>query len=238
MKHILFKALVASIAFFCAVTTFASGPLEFTHNSKTAIRAKISETAPTRINFGGYSITEVIGDENKYKIITDGNGFNVFITPKVVSGSIIPITLISGSNKVQDLLLEVSSKEKLPRPLIIASCASTKDKLLPEKSETELMLKAILGDDNPNDKYYVISTKRKIVLPSSLKLTVTHDKTWRFKNLTGVRLTITNRGFATTKLRGRDIASLFKGTKLTVLDSNLLRQGDSTKAFIITEEEK
>lgn len=239
MNQMLLKAFITSFAFLCHAKTFAASTsvLEFTHNSKTAIRAKISETAPTRINFGGYQITEVIGDENKYKIITDGNGFNVFITPKIASGSVIPLTLIAASNKVQDLLLEVSDKEKLPRSLIITPDASKKDKVLPQRSETELMLRAMLEDDNPNDKYYITSVKKKMILSSLPQLTVTRDKTWRFKNLTGVRLIITNLGRRATNLHIEHIAKLFKGTGLTVIDDNLLRKGASTKAFIILGEE-
>src|ERR1700677_619864 len=167
------RAFIVSLTFLCVVKTFAAAALEFTHSPRSAIRAKISETAPTRINFGGYQITEVIGDENKYKIITDSNGLNVFITPKVVGGSIIPMTLIAGSNKVQDLLLEVSNEEKLPRSVIIASDSSKGGRNLPDESETELLLKAMLDDENPHDKYYITQPKQKYVLPHLPKLLIT-----------------------------------------------------------------
>lgn len=222
-------------------STIASGVssvLEITHNPKTVIKTTISETAPTRINFGGYQITEVIGDENKYKIITDGNGLNVFITPKVASGSVIPMTLIAGSNKVQDLLLIVSEEEKLPRSLIIASCLSKRGEASVGKSETELMLQAMIDDENPKDKYYATLLKRKLVLPSLPKLSIIQDKSWRFKGLTGASLIITNKGKVAANLQGKHISNLFKGTRLTVINNNLLGAGMSARAFVITEGEE
>ena len=238
MIHITLRAFIVSMVFLCTLNTFAASVLEFMHNSKSAIRAKISETAPTRINFGGYQITEVIGDENKYKIITDSNGLNVFITPKVASGSVIPITLIAGSNKVQDLLLEVSAQEQLPRSIVIASDSSHKGENLSDKSEVELLLRAMLDCDHTQDKYYITTVKRKLTIPSLPKLSIVQDKTWRFKKLTGASLVITNKDKVTARLQGKHIKSLFEGAKLTVIENNLLVKGASTKAFIVTEEEE
>ena len=234
-------SIFSSVCFISPASTAAG--LDFIHNPKASIRAKISETAPTRINFGGYQITEVIGDENKYKIITDSAGLNVFITPKVASGSIIPLTLIAGSGKIQDLLLEVSEEEKLPRSLIISdlrkiNALSNCDSVTEPKDEAKQMLDAMIEDENPQDKYYVAQLKRKLTLPSLPMLFIIQDKSWRFKNLTGARLVITNKGKVAINLQEKHISSIFKGAKFVTIETKLLNEGASTKSWIVTEEEE
>ena len=71
------------------------------------IKTHIGTKSQNRINFGNYGIREIIGDDNLYQLIHDSNGHNIFILPKAPAGAIIDITLVSNSNKIQDLSLEV-----------------------------------------------------------------------------------------------------------------------------------
>jgi len=84
---------------------------EFFHDSSKKIKAIIGTKSQTRISFGPYSIKEVVGDSNKYRMIYDIRGMSVFILPKVKAGENIDITIISSGGKVQDLSLHVVDTE-------------------------------------------------------------------------------------------------------------------------------
>jgi hypothetical protein len=71
------------------------------------INTYIGLKSQNRINFGNYGIKEIIGDESRYQLVHDSMGNNIFILPKVAIGEIIDITIVSNSNKVQDLSLKI-----------------------------------------------------------------------------------------------------------------------------------
>ena len=79
----------------------------YNHEPYLRIKSSIGIKSQNRINFSNYGIREIIGDDTQYQIIHDSQGNNIFLIPKVLVGEIIEITLVSNSNKVQDLSLEV-----------------------------------------------------------------------------------------------------------------------------------
>ena len=258
MKHILHSRLLiiyiaqpfilTLLISFCVFAlpndSFASSlvhAIELANNPKESLKVKISSLSPTRIGFGGYSIAEVIGDEKKYKIIADSAGQNVFITPKAEVGTIIPITIITSNNFVQDLLLEVMSNEPMPQSILITIHSNMQDKKAKlhnstiDKEAASLMLKAMINDSNRDGKYYVTTSSRKLSSPSLASLKILQDKTYHFGDLIGVSLVITNKGKEPVHITEEMLSKMFKGTSLVTISDNFLSKGASTKAFVITK---
>ncbi|MES2214833.1 MAG: type-F conjugative transfer system secretin TraK [Pseudomonadota bacterium] len=247
VSHLFTAALLLIV---CLVATsgnsFAANKIaaiELTNNPKESLKVKISQLSPTRIGFGGYPIAEVIGDENKYKIISDSSGQNVFITPKAEVGTIIPVTIITSNNMAQDLLLEVMGDELMPQSILI-TIPKKKQNDSPygrnssvykaSKAESALMLKAMINDENRGEKYYVTASARKLFSPSLPHLKILQYKTYRFGDLTGANLVITNNSKEVVYLTEEIISTLFRGVELVTLNDGLLSKGTSTKAFVIT----
>jgi hypothetical protein len=214
--------------------------IELTNNPKESLRVKISSLSPTRISFGGYSISEVVGDENKYKIIADGSGQNIFITPKAEAGTIIPVTIITSNNMVQDLLLEVMGDEPMPQSILITTpkkiegevARDTRSKI--DRAQSTLMLKAMINDENRDGKYYITAIPRRLANPPLPSLKILQYKTYRFGDLTGASLLVSNSGKDMVYLTEEMISSLFKKVELVTLNDGLLPKGSETKAFVVT----
>ena len=243
----IFVVAMVSIFTFVSDLCFANIPaMEFIRSPKLTIKAKIGRIAPTRISFGKYPIAEVIGDESKYKIIGDKGGFNIFITPNVPAGEIIPLHLITTNNQVQSLLLEVGASKTLPQSILItepksntsnlSGAQNSRDSHATSSSDAALMLKAMMTGDNAHGKYYVTFLDKKISIPSLKKLSIVQDKTWRFKDLTGASLKVTNESKKQVILQEEDFSQIFKNTLLSGIESNLLPKNTATRAFIVTRE--
>jgi hypothetical protein len=249
MKSSSYKVLLP-VACFLAISFNALGSnkisaIEIINNPRQSLKVKISSLSPTRIGFGGYSISEVIGDENKYKIIADSSGQNVFITPKAEAGTIIPLTIITSNNMVQDLLLEVMGDEPMPQSILITVpkkiegekegeiVRDTRSKV--DKAQSALMLKAMINDENRGGKYYVTATPRRLANTPLPSLKILQYKTYRFGDLTGASLLVTNSAKEMVYLTEEMISSLFKNVELVALNDGLLAKGADTKAFVVTK---
>ncbi len=237
MQVVLLTLILSTLGGNVSLAANSMSAVELKHDPKSSIKVKISALAPTRITFGRYSIAEVIGDENKYKIIADSSGLNVFISPKSEVGTIIPVTIITSNNLVQDLILEVSGGKLLPHSILINPIKSSLKQDGITKGDATAMLKAMMSEENKGGKYYVSTGERKLSIPSLPGLRIVQDKTYRYGDLTGVRLTLTNRKKDVVYLTEEMIGGIFKNLELVSVDEVVLTKNHSTKAFIITREE-
>lgn len=248
--HIVQPFILMLLLSFCGVVipsnSFASNmvaAIELENNPKESLKVKISSLSPTRIGFGGYSVSEVIGDENKYKIIADSSGQNVFITPKAEVGAIIPITIITSNNFVQDLLLEVMNGESMPKSILITVPkrklyhAEKYSNRVIDKAVAALMLRAMIDDSNRDGKYYVTTSTRKLQNPSLPSVKILQDKTYHFGDLTGASLVITNNGKKLISITEEMISQMFKNVSLATISDSFLSKGESAKAFVVTRKE-
>lgn len=215
----------------------STSAVELKHDPKASLKVTISSLAPTRIAFGRYSIAEVIGDENKYKIIADSAGLNVFISPKSEVGSIIPVTIITSNNLVQDLILEVSGGKLLTHSIMINPSKMELNLDSHTKADATSMLKAMISEENKGGKYYISAGNRKLSIASLPGLRIVQDQTFRFGDLTGVRLVITNTKKDVVHLTEEMIGGIFKNIELVSVEKDVLTKNHSTKVFIITREE-
>lgn len=84
---------------------------DFEYIPGNKIRATISSGNLNRIEFGKIGIAEIIGDESKYKIITDNKAQNIFLLPKIPAPQTLELALVNFSGNVADLLLKVTDIE-------------------------------------------------------------------------------------------------------------------------------
>jgi hypothetical protein len=240
-----FCNILLLLACFLAISSNALGSnkifaIELTNNPKESLRVKISSLSPTRISFGGYSISEVVGDENKYKIIADGSGQNIFITPKTEAGVVIPVTIVTSNNMTQDLLLEVMGDEPMPQSILITVPKKVEGEIVRDtrskidKDQSTLMLRAMINDENRGGKYYVTAMPRRLPNIGLPSLKILQYKTYRFGDLTGASLRITNSDKEMVYLTEEMIGSLFNNVELVTLKDGLLARGSETKAFVVT----
>ena len=111
MKNRYFLAIVLT---FCVATkSYAEWieALEFQYNQAKKISATLGTMSQTRISFAPYSIKEIVGDSNKYKIIHDSLGMSIFIIPKVKAGEKIELTIITSGGKTQDFVFDVKDTQ-------------------------------------------------------------------------------------------------------------------------------
>lgn len=118
VKLILVNALIYLLAvpsIICAQSCLASAPslknsprvLHYKYDKTRVLEVSIGTKSQTRISFRPYKIKEVVGDSNKYKLISSNTGSYVFIAPKAKEGEKIDITIITSSGKAQDISLKI-----------------------------------------------------------------------------------------------------------------------------------
>ena len=80
----------------------------FKLNLQNRIKTQISKSGLNRITMLPHRITQVTGDESKYKLKFDEDGSNIYIMPTGKIGETIELSIKSSTNLVQDMLLEVA----------------------------------------------------------------------------------------------------------------------------------
>lgn len=235
---------------------------EFPHDSHKKITAVIGTKSQTRISFGSYSIKEVVGDSNKYKMIHDSQGMSIFILPKVKAGEKIDITIISSGGKVQDLSLVVKDTEGS-----VISIGGSKNKANSSVSDVMLeakeMLKAMVR--NKKGKYDVTSftvlsntknckncrknkmadksysatlvdlRKNNYELSAFSDLEIREIELYNYKliGLKGLVLEIKNYTSAPIVVTEEDLSKLFKNTLLTSMKYKVIPAKSSVNCYVV-----
>jgi hypothetical protein len=247
---------------------FAMATSEFTLNPKGRIEGIIGAGGVNRIQVSGSEIMEVVGDESKYSLYWSGDWRNLFITPKTGVGETVDVSLILIGGQAQDMRLTVGDVESQTIFLVTnTACINSATNAVPDctkysgsqhsaisflsdhsfkhsyskalsdkqlKLEIASMMRAMIEDIQ--GKYYVNILKRTIT--KNKEMLITQSKSYRYKDLSGARLTIKNLTSKPILLSKEHIGNLFKGFIAINLPTTTLPPRSKTSAFIITRDNR
>ena len=182
------------------------------------LRVKISKSGLNRISNPPYKITQVTGDDSKYRLKYDEDGTNIYFMPLNSVGENTEISIKNNAGFVQDLELLVSD---ISGQSIIIDGKTSLIAEHTEKSDIAQMLRAM--KDNVNSKFYVQSILKKF--NNIGILTVEQSKIYKYKNLTGGVFEIRNPGKSTITLDVSIFAKQFDNVKsshpgLSIIEPN------------------
>ena len=192
------------------------------------IRATISKIGLNRLSNPPYKITQVTGDESKYRLKHDEDGSNIYIMPLQEVGEDIEISIRNNAGFVQDLLLRVSdTKGKVI--IIDGKPASNQQQL--QKSIVARMLRAM--KDDAADIFYVQSGT--LQLAENQELAVKQIKTYQYKNLRGGVFELHNTSKSSVNFTGKIFAQGFDGVIGVYPDEVVVMPREKAKVMIVQE---
>lgn len=168
--------LISCFLIICQVGIGKGDVYQYTAGS--IIKGEISKTGLNRISNPPYKITQVTGDESKYRLKHDEDGLNIYIMPLCEVGKDIEISIRNNAGFVQDLLLRVSDTKG--KVIVIDGHSANNPEQL-GNSILSRMLRAM--KDDVADIFYVQSGLLQISDITGLK--VNQIKTYQYKNLRG-----------------------------------------------------
>ena len=150
----------------------------YQYSAGSIIKGEISKTGLNRISNPPYKITQVTGDESKYRLKHDEDGLNIYIMPLCEVGKDIEISIRNNAGLVQDLLLRVSDTKG--RVIVIEGGRVNN----PEQLQTSILSRMLRAmKDDVADIFYVRSGLSQISETGGLK--AIQIKTYQYKNLRG-----------------------------------------------------
>lgn len=150
----------------------------YQYSAGSIIKGEISKTGLNRISNPPYKITQVTGDESKYRLKHDEDGLNIYIMPLCEVGKDIEISIRNNAGLVQDLLLRVSDTKG--RVIVIEGGRVNN----PEQLQTSILSRMLRAmKDDVADIFYVRSGLSQISETGGLK--AKQIKTYQYKNLRG-----------------------------------------------------
>lgn len=222
-KHIL---LLAAFALLGEVAVAAN----FKLNSQNRIKTQISKSGLNRITMLPHRITQVTGDESKYKLKFDEDGSNIYIMPTGKIGETIELSIKSTTNLVQDMLLEVAGIAG--RSIYLEHDNSTDEggKLI--NFEIKSMLRSMMSREK--GKYYMQASNRAIA--NKLNLDIRQVQTYRWSNMIGAVIDIENKSNLPINISEQDIASLYQKVKAVSIDGIYpsIASKSKIRAYVIT----
>jgi hypothetical protein len=168
--------LISCLVIICQVGIGKGDVYQYTAGS--IIKGEISKTGLNRISNPPYKITQVTGDESKYRLKHDEDGLNIYIMPLCEVGKDIEISIRNNAGLVQDLLLRVSDTKG--RVIVIEGGRVNN----PEQLQTSILSRMLRAmKDDVADIFYVRSGLSQISETGGLK--AKQIKTYQYKNLRG-----------------------------------------------------
>jgi|GEM_PF-3402263 len=228
----------------CFASNLSLAAQDFEYIAGNKIKAYISSSKLNRIEFGKAGTGQIIGDDSKYKIITDNRAQNIFLLPKVPANQTLELALVSFSGNVADLVLETRDVEgQVIR--ISDSVAGNRNNQhwqlavtaqeQAQNQEIIQMIRSMIADRE--DKYYLIQVKRKIDHLKAMGLSIEQDRIYRFGKLIGARLKVSNRkSKEAVYLKESDFSNIFDSPLATCIEKRLLPPKTRGFVWIVTKE--
>lgn len=202
------------------------------------IRAIISSNKINRIEFDAHGIAQVIGDNADYQYTTDNRGMNIFLKKQQPGKANIELSLVTNSGQAVDLVLTpVDNMEgqtirikSIPQDFIMEGAASL---------EIKHLLSSMIRDEE--NKYYVRKTQTIIdsVKTSNPKpnLRIIQDRIYRYKDLIGTRLVVTNRNKKRLLfIDKKDFSRIFQNVVAVHIEESELSPGSKTHVWLVSKE--
>lgn len=230
------KKILAILIMLSAVSTEAYRDTYFySINPQAKLSAVIAESVASRIEFGLLGFREVIGDESKYTFITDHNHKNIFLTPKVPAGEHITLALVNKAGEIVDLVLSVQKTDsqviKIDKKIFDQDYSTNK-----RSKEVISMIKAMQKDIDSDGKYYVLGGARDI-LHNIEGINLVQDRTYRFGELIGSRIVVTNLNKSIKELRVQNFRNLFEGSIAVSIQKKVLRPNEKCFVYTVAKEQ-
>ena len=222
-KHIL---LLAAFALLSEIAVAAN----FKLNSQSRIKTQISKSGLNRITMLPHRITQVTGDESKYKLKFDEDGSNIYIMPTGKIGETIELSIKSSTNLVQDMLLEVA--DIAGRSIYLQQDNSTEKSGKLINAEIKSMLRSMRSGEK--GKYYVQASNR--IIASKLGLDIRQVQTYRWAGLVGAVIEIENKSKVKVNISEQDIAALYQQVRAVSIDGifSSIAGKSKIRAYVIT----
>lgn len=178
----------------------------------------IGSRSQTRISFYPYTIKEIVGDSNKYKIISSNNGSFVFLAPKAKQAEKIDITVIASNGKAQDLLLTVN--EGYGKSIIIEDKSCNQSSQQRVLDEAKLMLKSMIRGYKSKYDHTKFQDKNLLFKGTSPDIEISKTEVYRYNlyNLIGLVVDIKNKSGHPIECREINLKNLFQNLLLISFD--------------------
>lgn len=208
--------------------------VKFKLNSEDRIKTQISKSSLNRITMLPHRITQVTGDESKYKLKFDEDGSNIYIMPTGKIGETIELSIKSTAHLVQDLLLEVAGIAGKSIYLQHVNPFKEEDKIV--DSEIKLMLKSMMS--GKKGKYYVQGANR--IIANKLSLDIKQVQTYRWGNVVGAVIDIENKSKLPVNISEQDVASLYQKVRVASIGGiySSVAAKSKIRAYVITLDAK
>jgi hypothetical protein len=192
------------------------------------IKATISKTGLNRLSNPPYKITQVTGDESKYRLKHDEDGLSIYIMPLGDIGEDIEISIRNNAGFVQDLLLKV--RDVQGRAIIIdGKQAKTGEDI--KTSLVSQMFRAM--KDNIADIFYVQSGALQLADNQGFK--TNQIKTYQYKNLRGGVFELQNTRNEVVNFSGKIFARDFDKVIGVYPDEAVIMPREKVKVMMIQE---
>jgi len=202
----------------------------FKLNSQNRIKTQISKSGLNRITMLPHRITQVTGDESKYKLKFDKDGSNIYIMPTGKVGETIELSIKSTTNLVQDMLLEVAGIAG--RSICLQHYNHTDKNSGLINSEIKSMLRSMMSREK--GKYYMQASNRAIA--NKLDLEIRQVQTYRWGNMIGAVIDIENKSNLPVNISEQDIAALYQRVRAVSIDGifSSIAGKSKIRAYVIT----
>lgn len=204
--------------------------IKYAANPDSKIHAPIGQNGINRISIFPFSITQVIGEENSYKLRNDTDGRNIYIIPLGRVGSKLELSLKTNSGFVQDLQLEVANISGINISIDACSLPS----FIPDNEEVKAIMQAMVL--NQQGKYYVRPGNR--VVANNLGLKIKQIQTYYFGPYIGAVLELCNSTRTTKRLHLNDISALYDNVHAISIENNedIIKSQQRIKAFVVVQD--
>lgn len=229
------KKIAAGLILMKAITAQANQDTYFySLKPQAKLTGVIAQGVANRIEFGLLGFREIIGDDSKYTFITDQNHKNIFLTPKVPAGEHITLSLVNAAGEIVDLNLSVQKTEG--QVIRIDKKVADQDYFTHSHDrEVTSMIRAMQRDRDNKGKYYVKEEIRNI--PHNIEgLSLAQNRTYKYGDLVGSRIVVTNLNKSIRELRLHDFKNLFEDSLAISIQKKVLRPKEKGFVYVLARE--
>jgi hypothetical protein len=200
----------------------------YRYQSDAKLSLKISKSGLNRISNPPYKITQLTGDESKFRIKYDEDGSNIYFMPLVKVGDVIEVSIKNNIGHIQDLEFTIDNIKG--KSIVIDGKANLNmDKM--QKSNVAQMLRAM--KDNVDSKFYVQKANQN--LGSINNLQVKQTKIYRYKELAGGVFELKNNTKREIALNNREFAKRFDKVKSFYPETSIIRPKQTSTLLIVQD---
>jgi len=192
------------------------------------LTVRISKSGLNRIANPPYQITQVTGDDTKFRLKYDEDGANIYLMPLVSVGDAIELSIKNNAGTVQDLELVVTN---IKGQVIIIDGARTQDSRKLQKQDVAEMMQAM--HEGSADKFYVQIVKTPHYQLGEIRIKQTSLYKW--KNLAGGVYEISNETKMIQKFDFSAFVKQFANVRASFISKYTLSPRETARVFIVQQ---